>query len=207
MSPPSRRLLVFARDPQPGRVKTRLIPELGARGATSVYRRLLDIALSAAVATNADHCELWLDRPSDDSWLGQRITQLRLTPRIQSGDDLGARMHQALTSALGHADQAVIIGSDCPGYRADYLDAAFAVLDTHDAVVGPATDGGYVLIGLNRPAPRLFNDIAWGGPQVMATTRARLVEANLRWHELDALSDVDRPEDLSAFAALFGDIS
>ena len=209
MSKPAahRTLMVFARDPQIGQVKTRLIPGLGATKATQVYRRLLDLALTAAAESNADRHQLWLDQASTDEQLLRSAEALGFERCVQTGDDLGARMHNALTTALSQADQAIIIGSDCPEYRPIYLNAAFEALNTHDVIIGPANDGGYVLIGLKHPTIELFRDIAWGGPTVMATTLARLTELGLTWHELETLSDIDVPEDLAVFPQFLTEIT
>lgn len=106
------------------------------------------------------------------------------------------RMQGALTDALRRAPAAVLIGSDCPGYSAAYLCSAFTALATHDAVLGPAHDGGYVLIGLRRIDPSLFAAIPWGTGDVLAHTRTRLAALGWHWHELATQHDIDRPEDL-----------
>jgi rSAM/selenodomain-associated transferase 1 len=123
--------------------------------------------------------------------------------RCQDGVDLGARMHAALTASLQGAGRAVLIGSDCPEYDPDYLRAAFTALDQHDAVIGPAADGGYVLIGLRRPPPgRLFEGIAWGGPEVYAATCERLGGLGMRWRALPPRRDLDDPAGLTDFPHL-----
>ena len=198
----SRTLLIFARDPRPGRVKTRLIPALGAEGAVRIYRKLLRHSLETATAAKAERVELWLDHPSEDPELLRLLDRLGIYRRTQTGNDLGARMQHALQDALHEAERVVLIGSDCPAYTAAYLDAAFDALDEHDAVIGPAVDGGYVLIGLRKAAPTLFKDIAWGSEQVLATTRTRLTALRWHWHELEALRDVDVPDDLAAYPHL-----
>ncbi len=198
----ARRLLVFARDPRPGTVKTRLIPALGAAGATAIYRRLLEDTLGSAAQVRAEGKELWADRLGEDSPLPGLAAAHRMAIRLQAGADLGARMQLALRRALVRARCAVLIGSDCPGYSAAYLEAAFAALDRHDAVLGPAGDGGYVLIGLRRCAAGLFDGIPWGDAQVAAATRERLRVLGWTWHELATLADVDRPADLWRFPHL-----
>ena len=198
-SPNGRALLIFARDPSPGRVKTRLIPAFGAEGATRIYRKLLKRSLDAAIGASSERIELWTDRPPQDPELLQTIVESGLRQNTQTGNDLGARMLHALQTALASADRAVLIGSDCPSYTAGYLDAAFDALTTHDTVIGPAADGGYVLIGLKRTANELFEDISWSTEHVLATTRKRLTALNWRWHELEVLRDVDVPDDLAFY--------
>jgi rSAM/selenodomain-associated transferase 1 len=117
--------------------------------------------------------------------------------RRQNGPDLGARMQDALEWALQRAPWAVLIGSDCPGYDSDYLQTAFAALERHDAVLGPALDGGYVLIGMRRAAPELFADMPWSTTGVLDTTRQRLQRKGWSWQELPTLRDIDTPQDLA----------
>jgi uncharacterized protein len=125
-----------------------------------------------------------------------------MTLQRQGAGDLGVRMAEALGEALTRRGRAVLIGSDCPGYHHAYLTAAFAALDGHGAVLGPAVDGGYVLIGLRRVALDLFAGIPWGTDTVLVRTRAALVRLGWTWAELPALRDIDRPEDLTDFPDL-----
>jgi uncharacterized protein len=191
-----RALLVFARDPVPGQVKTRLIPALGAAGAADLYRQLLEHTLRTAAAVPGVSRTLWIDRPDPGPWVREAAAAHGMALATQCAGDLGQRMQQALTAALAGADRAVLIGSDCPGYDASYLEQAFARLECQDAVLGPAADGGYVLIGLRRPAPGLFEGVDWGTHRVLGQTRARLHRLDLRWAELPTLHDLDTADDL-----------
>ena len=120
----------------------------------------------------------------------------------QCDGDLGARMQHAAAAALAVTGRILIIGTDCPALTPAELRLAADRLDArHDAVLIPAEDGGYVLIGLKWWNPRLFSDIAWGSDQVLATTRARLAELRWRWHELPPSWDVDRPPDFARLRA------
>ncbi len=112
------------------------------------------------------------------------------------------RMHGAFSASLRDAERVVLIGSDCPEFDPDYLEAAFGALAQQDAVLGPAVDGGYVLIGLRTAAALLFEDIAWGTPQVLQTTRDRLHRLGWRWTELPPRHDIDEPGDLQRFPRL-----
>ena len=116
----------------------------------------------------------------------------------QVNGDLGARMLAALAAPGGPA---LVIGTDCPALSAGDLRAAADVLHGADAVVFPAEDGGYVLIGTRRPEAALFADMAWSTPQVMDETRRRLRQAKLTWQEPVTLWDVDLPEDLDRLRA------
>lgn len=195
-------LLVFAREPRPGRVKTRLVPALGPNLAAALYRELLRDTLQTAAASTAVRLELWVDRPDPGPYLTQAARTAGMQLHTQRGSDLGMRMHHALAQALARCGSAVLIGSDCPEFDPDYLDRAFDALRHRDAVVGPAADGGYVLIGLKRPQPALFRDIRWGGAQVLEATRERLRSLGLDWQELRTLHDLDDPGDLARFPRL-----
>ena len=113
----------------------------------------------------------------------------------QEGKDLGARMALAFERTLAEEAALIVIGSDCPALKASHLRAAADALAQHDAVLIPAEDGGYVLIGLALPIAQLFEGVDWGSAAVMRQTRDRLAAANVTSVELPALWDVDRPED------------
>lgn len=187
-------LLVFARAPRPGRVKTRLVPVLGARRAVDLHLALARRLFAEASASRFDRVELWVDAlepalPAPLAW-----------PRhLQSGADLGVRMARALDNALTRVRCAVLVGTDCPTLERRDLDAALErLLRGDDAVIAPVLDGGYALIGFRRPPPAvLFRDMPWGSPRVAALTRARLRAAGFGWSELVYGFDVDRPEDLA----------
>src|SRR5262249_20592881 len=115
--------------------------------------------------------------------------------RAQRGADLGARMKHAFAQAFAEGAPLVVIGSDCPALTPVHLEEARAALADHDAVVSPAEDGGYVLIGLARAVPTLFEGLEGGTAAVMGRTRSRLADSRVRWKELATLWDVDRPAD------------
>jgi rSAM/selenodomain-associated transferase 1 len=190
-------ILVFAKAPVQGEVKTRLIPALGAAGAAALHERLVDRALATAAAAAVGPVELCCAPDARHPALGPLARRHGAALGEQGSGDLGDRMHAAFSRALAGAPAAIVIGSDCPALAPEHLRAAAAVLaGGEDAVLAPAEDGGYVLIGLAHPERSLFERIAWGGPTVLAETRARLAAAGLRWRELATLWDVDRPEDL-----------
>ena len=103
-------------------------------------------------------------------------------------------MAAAFGAALGDNSALVVIGSDCPALGAGDLRAAATALVGHDAVIAPAEDGGYVLVGLSARVPGLFDGIEWGGPSVMDATRQRLAAAGTKWKELGTFWDIDRPQ-------------
>ncbi len=188
---------MFARAPVPGAVKTRLIPALGATGAAALYAQLLERTLTTTCTAAVAPVDLWCAPDSGDPAFATAKVRWGVILHDQTQGDLGERMHQALGAALKGGQRAVLVGCDCPALSAADLDAAFAALDDHDVVLGPAEDGGYALIGVRRLSPVLFEGIEWGGDRVLRQTRSRLVALGWRWHELPMLWDVDRPEDLT----------
>ncbi len=193
---PETAILVFAKAPVAGAAKTRLIPLLGAAGAATLHSRLITRALATAGAAAPDSIELWCAPDAGDAFLQSAAQQAGATLHVQLGANLGERMAHAFAATLQHKSHAICIGADCPALTAQHLrNAADVLRGGHDAVFVPAEDGGYALIGLSRAAPELFTGIAWGTNTVMAETRARLQENNLRWQELETMWDVDRPED------------
>jgi rSAM/selenodomain-associated transferase 1 len=194
---PNGRLLIFAKAPVLGRVKTRLIPALGADGAAALHERLCHAALAQATAARLAPVELWCHPDTRHAFFTACRAMYGVELHEQRGADLGARMHNAFDHAFESSRYAVTIGTDCPDLTVGDLQNAFRALeDGYDAVLGPAVDGGYVLIGLSRPVPDLFTEIDWGSDRVLAQTRARLADLDLRAKELPPRHDIDRPEDL-----------
>ena len=191
-------LIMFTRYPEPGKTKTRLIPALGAEGAAHLHSQMTEhtvfqvkelqntSAISFEVRFTGGNLQLMQD------WLGSDLVY-----QSQAEGDLGKRMERSLESAFqSGAEQAIIIGSDSPGVNAQILAPAFEQLQQYDLVLGPATDGGYYLIGLQRSIPDLFTNIDWGTDKVLQQTVALAKQLNLSMAYLPALADVDRPEDL-----------
>lgn len=200
-------IAVFARAPLAGSAKTRLIPALGAAGAARLQRRLTLHALAVAQRAAIGRVTLW-GAPDDEQRFFRAVRRrCGVALRRQSGADLGDRMAAAFAAQAGPL---LLIGSDCPALQPAHLIAAASALLAeegagNDAVLIPADDGGYVLIGLRCSQPRLFAGVDWGSGRVMAQTRQRLAELRLRWAELPALWDVDRPADLTRLTTLEGD--
>jgi hypothetical protein len=190
--------MIFAKAPTPGLVKTRLIPALGERGAANLQRQLIERTLHTAVAAGVGTPELWCAPDPGDPFFAACAKRYGASLRAQGEGDLGMRMARALATALASGSHGLLIGCDCPALTPEYLRlAAAALAGGNDAVLGPVEDGGYVLIGLaSSPPAQLFEEISWGSATVMQETRARLARGKRRWHEMDLLWDVDRPEDL-----------
>jgi rSAM/selenodomain-associated transferase 1 len=197
-------LIVFAKAPVAGWAKTRLIPALGAEGAAALAGRLLEHTLAQAVAARCFEAIELCAAPDTGHPALQRAAAAHGAALTAQGEgDLGARMQRALGRALaGHA-RVLLVGTDAPALDAAALRAAALALAGVDAVFVPALDGGYALVGLSRPAPALFEGIAWSTPTVMAATRERARGAGLRWAELPAVADIDEPADLAHLPAGF----
>lgn len=190
--------LQFAKAPRAGAVKTRLQGALGAEAAAAVARRLsCRVAQSLRALPSGWVAELCVDDPHDPFLRGLAAREGRAL-RAQGGGDLGERMWRAVDAAFARQRAVVVVGSDCVDYDPPYLAGAVAALaQGHDAVLGPALDGGYVLVGFaRRPAPPAFASIAWGTPGVLAQQRARFAALGMRWTELPPRADIDRPQDL-----------
>jgi hypothetical protein len=188
-------IAVFAKAPRAGEVKTRLAAGIGAAEAAAVHARLVHHALETATAAAPGRVELWCAPDIDDPFFAGCAARWQVPLHAQQGADLGARMSAAFAHAYAQRHPLVIIGADCPALGVDDLREAMGLLGTHDAVVAPAEDGGYVLIGLAHPAPVLFQHIAWSSPDVMLVTRERARQARLDLAEMRTFWDVDRPED------------
>lgn len=188
-------LLVFAKAPRAGSVKTRLARDLGETRATRLYRRIgrqvVDQVRSGAYRTRI--CFTPPDARAElASWLGEEA--LEFEP--QSSGDLGARMCSAFRQAFTCTDRVCIVGTDAPDVHRALVEEALARLDSADAVFGPARDGGYYLLALRRPAPELFREIPWSTPRVLELSLQRAEALGLRVAMLPVLNDIDRVDDL-----------
>ena len=199
-------IIVFAKAPEAGKVKTRLIPALGAQGAATLHEKLVRHTLITVTQANLCAIQLWCAPSPSLPFFARCQNDFSVSLHEQCGNDLGERMHHAITTALQKYTYAIIIGTDCPALTAPYLYQALDALQHGASVVlGPAQDGGYVLIGARQSHTRLFSDIAWGTASVLNETRARLRELKWQWQELTELWDVDRPEDLPRLNILLGE--
>ena len=179
------KVALFTRWPEAGKAKTRLIPALGAQGAADLHRRLTEktVATVRAAGLALEIRVTGAEPAAFRNWLGEADI-------IDQGDgDLGDRLARAAEIL-----PALLLGADIPGLKPCHLTTAAAVLADHPAVIGPANDGGYWLLGLAVPMPALFRDMAWGTDRVLTTTLARLPSDTPR---LETLDDLDTPDDLA----------
>ncbi len=193
---PPTRIVIFAKAPLPGAAKTRLIPALGADGAARLAADMLARTVAEAIAANLGEPELCVS-PSAGSpdWEPFRPRGVLMTD--QGSGDLGERLARATSRILAVGQRALLIGTDCPDLGAGRLRAAARQLATHDAVMYPAHDGGYVLLGLARFHASLFTDLAWSTASVARETVARIHALGWSVHVGETLHDIDEPEDLA----------
>ena len=207
MSLSSSKLIIFAKAPIAGTVKTRLQPQYSAQAAASLQEFF--ILNTVELASMLKNIDIELRCAPDDLHpvFQQCRRQYEITTKPQQGQGLGERMENALTEALTQYSRTVVIGTDCPEITPSYLNKAFLKLKQGaDAVIGPAMDGGYVLLGLRRISPALFKNIRWGTDQVLSATQKNLRLLNWKWDELNTLRDVDTPEDLAHFPEILRQI-
>lgn len=186
-------VVVFGREPEAGRVKTRLARGIGHHPAAAVYGELLADTLRAARATNEEVILSLADAPSDD-WRAP----VGVSIEVQTGEDLGHRLRDSFTRRFGDGyDRVVIIGSDCPTLGPHHIVEAFDRLADDAVVLGPAADGGYWLIGQRDPGQLDLSGIPWSSPTTLAATRQRLRDLEIPCHELSVMRDIDDPDDLA----------
>lgn len=185
----------MAKAPIPGFAKTRLIPVIGQHAAAILQGRLTDRAVETALAADVGPVTLWAAPDAGHDTFLAMVARKPVSLRPQPAGDLGARMLAAAAAANGPV---LVIGTDCPALAPMHLrSAAKALHDGAEVVLIPAEDGGYVLIGLRRAEPTLFERIPWGTPKVLAETRARIIARGLRLSEIPPLWDVDTEDDLA----------
>lgn len=191
------RLIVFAKAPIPGQVKTRLISSIGATSAAALHEKLVFHCLATVIDAGVAPIDLWCAPTIRHPFFIRCSKEFHVELHTQPDGDLGRRMGWAFRKTFRRASSALLIGTDCPSLtQGDLTKAAEFLVQGIDAVIGPAEDGGYFLLGLRHYDPLLFTDISWGTESVLDQTRARLRRLGWRWHELPERWDVDRPEDM-----------
>ena len=187
-------LIVFLRLPQWGKVKTRLATTMGHEVALTIYKELISLTLSAA--TGSGYAVYLFYDGGLPSWEERNPY---FSYHLQSTSDLGLKMAEAISYVLQFHTKAVIIGSDCPLLSSTILKESFNAIDTHDVVLGPAMDGGYYLLGCRNLVNPLFNEILWSTPYVLEQTIEKIIAANLTYHLLAPLTDIDTEEDWNRY--------
>jgi uncharacterized protein len=189
-------LLIFTKNPEAGKVKTRLAATLGDEAALSIYRQLLLHTVSATEYLPVDKFVFYSNHIGQkDYWSDKNYYKL-----LQEGNDLGERMKNAFVAAFQKGyNKVVIIGTDCPDLNASVIMNAYVYLEDHDIVIGPAIDGGYYLLGMKKLYPRLFEKIDWSTGKVLAQTLKICESSNLSTFLLPELSDIDDENDLKKY--------
>ncbi|WP_439107405.1 TIGR04282 family arsenosugar biosynthesis glycosyltransferase [Congregibacter sp.] len=191
----------FARYPEPGKVKTRLQVELSALESCAVHEELLLRTANTLIQSKQGAAELWLDRLGEQATLSAAMRLGMRGPFLQAGQNLGDRMYAAILDGLSRAGEVLLVGSDCPPLSDDYLASAFSALQESDVVLGPAEDGGFVLIACRKVCEGMFDGVSWGGGGVLKATQTSLKQHGLSCALLPELYDVDTPADLQRWRA------
>lgn len=188
-------LLVFTKAPVLGQAKTRMQPQLPAEFSLALHTQLVNYVLSNW--SQANICPLTLYLAGESSLFAEVFPQWQSLPlRLQQGRELGERMYLAAKEQLEKNQAVILVGTDCPFIDGAYLNKACKALAEHDVVIGPASDGGYVLLAFKSCYKELFEGIAWGSESVFAETCKKIENLNLDYTLLPELDDIDRPEDL-----------
>ena len=197
--------MLFARLPILGKVKTRLRDALPETKILALYEAMFKRVASLLDESNLAQVQLWLD--TDSASENEFVLDLPESFKMneQVGRDLGEKMNFAINESLASKNSkcALLIGSDCPAITYDYLNKALRLLSGGtELVLGPAEDGGYVLIGVNKSYPELFQGIKWGGDEVLEKTIQKAKKIGVDYVCLESLWDVDRPDDLGRLSEL-----
>lgn len=199
---PDARILIFAKAPVAGQVKTRLIPVLGEQGALNLYRQCLHQIIVQRCQSNLAPVILYVLPDAQHPSFQTLSKQYPITLKTQQGNNLGERMANAVKASLKEAKSVILTGVDAPSLTNNDIQLAIQHLQRKaDVVMSPAEDGGYVMLGLCQHYPVLFDDIPWGTEQVAQITRQQCAESNLKLVELATRWDIDRPEDVERFGS------
>ncbi len=192
-------IIIFVRNPELGKVKTRLARQIGDDLTLQVYNELLLHTRDTTCNLDCDKFLFYSENIEDnDIWEKERFEK-----KLQEGDNLGDRMMLAFFELFQQGySKVVIIGSDCPELTSFIIEDAFDKLHSHDVVIGPSTDGGYYLLGLTHLLPDLFKDKEWSTDKVLAETIKDVVRLKRSSYFLTELSDIDTAEDLHRFQQL-----
>jgi len=185
-------VVIFGREPIPGEVKSRLAAGIGAEAAARIYAAMLEHTFGVARTSGARVVLSMAEVP-----VGSWARNLDVAVEVQRGKDLGDRMHDAFARRFVEGEErVVVVGSDCPWFTAAHVAEASAKLGDMDAVLGPATDGGYWLVAQRPPGLAMFTRIPWSSPDTLERTRKRIGALGGTWSELEELVDIDTVEDL-----------
>ncbi len=183
-------LIIFIKNPEKGKVKTRIAKGSDHDTAFSVYQRLLRHTQSITQDLDATKYLFYSDCIADDNWSEETYIK-----KVQRGLDLGERMLDAFIEVMSYHKYVAIIGSDCIYLKPEHINNAFQRLRSHDCVLGPSTDGGYYLLGMKTVYKELFINIPWSSGNELKTTLGIMNDLSLNVAKLEALTDIDHIED------------
>ena len=193
---PNALIIVFCKAPIVHHVKTRLMPYLTAQQAVDAHVELTERTLDLVTSSQLAPIQLWCSPDTQHTYFEQCAKKHKLDLYQQCEGDLGTKMHDAICSGLKHAQQVILVGTDCPSFVYSDLEQAIqALVEGDDVALGPAEDGGYVLIGMSKPYQQLFQDIAWGSDLVLSQTKCKIKELKLSHFETRSQWDVDNFKD------------
>jgi len=194
----SKKLIIFTKYPEKGRVKTRLAETLGEAFASEFYKMCAGYIFNECIKLKRSGIDLLIfyaeeeDRNKIRGWVPESFELFR-----QEGENLGERMYNAFSHLLKfNAEKAVLIGTDIPDISSSLIEKSFEYLDDHEAVIGPSSDGGYYLIGLSKLNKDIFTGIQWSTGKVLENTLIKLKERNLSYKLLPELIDIDKESDI-----------
>ncbi len=193
---PDTKILVFTKPPIAGKCKSRLVPVLGEEGAAQLQAWLIKKIIADLAEFNLCPFEIWQSEPTScfsDLFVEKDVS---VAVHTQQGNTLGERMSNAMQQTLEDVSSVIIIGSDCILYSETYIKIAIICLNTESLVIGPAADGGYVLIGANQHYPAIFENISWGSSRVFQQTLLKVQHKGIAYNVLEELWDIDTPSDL-----------
>lgn len=196
------RVQIFAKAPVSGKVKTRLIPAIGAADACELHKRMAEEQIRLASSIKGAELEIYCANGCDHPWFRKMESGYAVKLREQEGRDLGDRMYHALSTGTDPEQVTILVGTDVPVSDVAHYEQVMDKFDSGNRLVlGPVEDGGYWLIAVREPHKNLFRDIDWGSATVADQTRERVAELGWKMAELSPLWDVDRPEDLERLRA------
>jgi rSAM/selenodomain-associated transferase 1 len=191
--------MIFARNPEIGKVKTRLAKSIGDEKALMIYLKLLEHTHAIADRVAADKAIFYSDKVQDFDILDY----YKFPKFLQKGKDLGERMERAFGQAFAQDyEKVVVIGSDCFELSTEIIEDALAALDHHNVVIGPSEDGGYYLLGMDRHYPHLLKEKKWSSDDVFLDTLLDIKKLNLTYQIMPTLNDVDEEKDLGELRKL-----
>lgn len=192
-----KKLIIFIKYPEPGKVKTRLAKTIGSKKAALIYKRLIIRTVKKVSSLQRRDIEIIIAyTPKSKKTRTVKLIGKHFIYHLQKGINLGERLINALKFGfLNGVEKIIIIGSDCPQINQSLIKDAIGKLSRHDVVIGPSADGGYYLIGLKKENSSLFKEMPWSTPQVLKKTLNKIRKANLSCKLLPVRSDIDTYED------------